>query len=448
MTKNQDFAFLHYDLPPDIARRKAAGDLAGAIRLIDMALGMNTRPELAARLRCERVRLERLPQNYPYTAQQAKDMMRQEWPDMSDGQFQYLLDRGRIDWRIINGQLRCHDDFLDTCRAYPQDAPGLRQEPEDNTQRDAMLARMRAEGGLAARVTVKASIRPREGAAGKSVQAWLPIPAACLQQSQIEFLDYTEGGLIAPETAPQRTIYWDSRERDEFSVTYRYLIRAPFVNVHKIVPDKVQPSFCLNEEAPHIMFTPYLRDLCARITKNFEGPLEKAVAIYDYVTGQVDYRYQPDYFQLDPIAELCARELRGDCGVMAILFITLCRIAGIPAQWQSGLSVKPGYAGCHDWAMFYIAPYGWLWADPSFGSGARRAGDNARRAHYFGNLDPCRMVANRAFMAPLTPPDPEWRSDPTDNQMGEMVVDGQGLNGPDMIRKTETLEFEYLPYHE
>ena len=88
------------------------------------------------------------------------------------------------------------------------------------------------------------------------------------------------------------------------------------------------------------------------------------------------------------IAELCARQLRGDCGVMAVLFITLCRIAGIPAQWQSGLSVKPGYAGCHDWAMFYIAPYGWLWADPSFGSGARRAGDQARRDHYFGNLDP------------------------------------------------------------
>ena len=61
MSRNQDFAFLHYDRPPDIARRKAAGDLKGAIRLIDIALGKAQQPELAARLRCERVRLERLP---------------------------------------------------------------------------------------------------------------------------------------------------------------------------------------------------------------------------------------------------------------------------------------------------------------------------------------------------------------------------------------------------
>ena len=446
MSRNQDFAFLHYDLPPDIARRKAAGDLKGAIRLIDIALGKAQQPELAARLRCERIRLERLPQNYPYSQDEAKAMMRQEWPDMTDAQFQHLLDAGRIDWRIINGRLYVHDDFIDSSRMYPEDAPGLKPEAEDTTARDQMLARMEAEGGLAARITIKAEIQPKEAADGRRVQAWLPIPAACPQQSEIELLDYTEGAQIAPEDAPQRTIYWDSRERDHFSVTYRYLIRAPFVNVHRIVPDKVQPSFFLNEEAPHIMFTPYLRDLCARITKGFEGPLEKAVAIYDYVTGQVDYRYQPDYFQLDSIADTCARELRGDCGVMAILFITLCRIAGIPAKWQSGLSVKPGEAGCHDWAMFYIAPHGWLWADPSFGSGARRHGDNRRRAHYFGNLDPNRMVANRAFFAPLTPPDPEWRHDPTDNQMGEMVLDGKGLFGPDMVRKVETLEFEYLPY--
>ena len=56
------------------------------------------------------------------------------------------------------------------------------------------------------------------------------------------------------------------------------------------------------------------------------------------------------------------------------------------------------------------------------------------------------MVANRVFMAPFTPPDPAWRSDPTDNQLGEMVVNGRGLLGSEMVRKAETLDFEYLPY--
>lgn len=446
MSKNQDFSTLHHPLPPDIARRKEAGDLVGAIRLIDGMLSQNSRPELAPRLRCERIRLERMPKNYPYTEEQAKAIMRQEWPDMTDDQFQTLLDNGRIDWRYINGQVCCHESFLGSVRLYPKEAPGLKQTPEDTSERDAMLARMKAEGGLAARITLTASIRPKTPADGKLVQAWLPFPSPVHQQSEIEILDCTEGGQVAAEDAPQRTIYWESTQRDSFTVTYRYLIRAPYVDMDTLTADPVQPDFFLEEEAPHIMFTPYLRTLCEHITDGCDGPLEKVRAIYDWITENIDYRYQPDYMQLDPIAELCARQRRGDCGVFAVLFITLCRIAGIPAKWQSGLSVKPDSAGCHDWAMFYIAPHGWLWADCSFGSASRRRGEPERRAHYFGNLDPCRMAANHRFAAPLTPPDPQWRNDPTDNQLGEMVVDGRGLDNTEMSRSVKVTEFEYLPY--
>lgn len=446
MSKNDDFRFLHYPLPPDVERRKARGDLAGAIRLIDRLLSEESRPELAARLRCERIRLERLPRDYPYSMPEAKEILRREWPDMTDGQFDALLDNGRIDWRYLNGEIFCHSGFLGSVRLYHAEAPGLAPEVEETVERDAMLTRMKAEGGLAARITLTATVAAREPAGGKLVQAWLPIPAPVHQQSQVEILHSTEGGRAAPDDAPQRTIYWESRERDAFTVTYRYLVRAPYVDMTTLTADTAQPTFFLEEEAPHIMFTPYLRDLCGRITARCTGPLEKARAIYDWVTEHIDYRYQPNYMQLDPIAELCARQRRGDCGVFSVLFITLCRIAGIPAKWQSGLSVKPDSAGCHDWAMFYVAPHGWLWADCSYGSGSRRRGEAERRAHYFGNLDPCRMAANHQFAAPLTPPDPAWRNDPTDNQLGEMAVDGVGLTSAGMERSVIVEEFEYLPY--
>ena len=38
---------------------------------------------------------------------------------------------------------------------------------------------------------------------------------------------------------------------------------------------------------------------------------------------------------------------------MALTFITMCRIAGVPARWQSGLYVAPDSVGSHDWAEFY-----------------------------------------------------------------------------------------------
>ena len=43
------------------------------------------------------------------------------------------------------------------------------------------------------------------------VRAWLPLPAACLSQSDIELEEFTEEPtVIAPENAPQRTVCWEA----------------------------------------------------------------------------------------------------------------------------------------------------------------------------------------------------------------------------------------------
>ena len=151
-----------------------------------------------------------------------------------------------------------------------------------------------------------------------------------------------------------------------------------------------------------------------------------------------------EYFGLENIAENCARNFKGDCGVQALLFITLCRCAGIPARWQSGLCAEPNDVGMHDWAMFYVAPHGWMFADPSYGGGAHRAGNEARRVHYFGNLDPYRMVANCEFRAPLDPPKAHWRHDPYDNQAGEIEYEDRGLRGPEYERDMEMTQYAEL----
>lgn len=444
MTENDNYLHLMVDLPSDVSRRVAAGDLAGAQRLIQGYLDAGCELPLRCRLNAELDRLKRLEDNYPYDRHAAIALVRQEWPDFTEEQFDALVDARRIDWRYINGEERYLASFLNSLRLYPKEAPGLKRTAEDHTERDNILRRMEEEGELTALITLKSAIRPKQAAQGKAVQAWLPVPAQCPQQSEIQILSATGGYTLAPEDAQARTIYWESRERDSFEVTYRYRFRAQYVDPFTLPWDGQQPLFYTGEWLPHIAFTPYLRALSERLTKDLDTPVEKAYAIYNWVTENVDYRYQPSYVLLDNIADTCAKDLRGDCGVMALLFITLCRIAGIPAKWQSGLSVHPDSAGCHDWCMFYAAPHGWLYADPSFGSGARRNLEPHRRRHYFGSLDPWRMVANSAFQTPLSPADPCFRHDPYDNQLGEMTVDGVGLLGSEMERTVETVEFKLL----
>ena len=223
---------------------------------------------------------------------------------------------------------------------------------------------------------------------------------------------------------------------------YRYKTTAVYADPLDFVSAPEQPTFDTEEQAPHIVFTPYLRALAAQLTEGITDPAEKAKRIYDYVTLNVRYHYQPAYFVQDCLPDRCARDRRGDCGIMALTFITLCRIAGIPARWESGFAVAPGDAGCHDWARFYVAPKGWMYADCSYGASMARRGDEVLRRHYFGSLDTGRMVANSAFEAPFDPPMLGFRSDPYDNQSGEMEADGVGLYGDDTVTTKEVLKFE------
>ena len=126
---------------------------------------------------------------------------------------------------------------------------------------------------------------------------------------------------------------------------------------------------------------------------------------------------------------------RGDCGLQALLFITLCRIAGIPARWQSGLDAKPGDIGEHDWAMFYTDKAGWRYADLSYGSSYIR-GALKRWDFFFGNADPYRIPINEGFQKEFDIPGKYPRIDPYDNQCGEAEYADHGL-------KNRDVEYEY-----
>ncbi len=189
---------------------------------------------------------------------------------------------------------------------------------------------------------------------------------------------------------------------------------------------EIRRDFC-REQLPHIRFTPYLRQLVREVVGEETNPLLKARRIYDYITSHVMYSYVRSYFTLTDIPEYVSTCFKGDCGVQALFFITMCRAAGVPARWQAGLYTTPLEIGCHDWAQFYVEPFGWLYADCSFGGAAFREGYEGRWEFYFGNLDPYRMPAAREFQADFNPPMAHLRNDPYDNQMGEVEYGDRSL---------------------
>lgn len=461
MNINENFRYLNIGLPEDILRLKTWGDFENATRLIDKRLAGDIPAALRSCLIVEKELIRRLPADYPFSYEEALAMMKKGIPDFTEEEFHALEDDNRIDWIFINGKrhyfLRFYNTLLKTDAAFAARAgvkdTGATQGEDKPDETKSLLDRameiMQEKGKFGARIKIRASVRIHDDAfePDKLVRVHIPIPAKCIQQSNIELVAFSHNPKhIAAEDAPQRTVYFEEvlQKNEPFYVEYVYDHVAPYCDPAKLVPDAEQPTFFTNEENPHIVFTPYIKELVKTLTQGLTSPVDKARAFYDFVTTKVKYSYMRNYFGLENIAENCARNFKGDCGVQALLFITLCRCAGIPARWQSGLDVMPTEAGMHDWAQFYIAPYGWLFADPSFGGSAFRTGNEARRNHYFGNLDIYRMVANCEFQHPLDPPKKHWRYDPYDNQAGEMEYEDKAILPTDYERDHDVIEFKEL----
>ncbi len=422
---------LSMPLPEDILKRKWAGDFDGAIKAIDARLKMELPDMLRARLECEKERIRRLPTQYPFTREEALARLREIVPSVTEEQFDEWELQGRIDFIYVKGEkryfVRCHRSITKHPELVRQAG---REVKPDNDWLDPMIREIKEKGSLTRRITMETSVYvDEEDFVPGDYLAHLPYPMPSAQQSDIRLLEGEPDG-FAPEGAPASTAWWRRHltEWREFALKYSYVSCIRYADpLHQPAPEAPlypnEPAPCADDLAEYgafMRFTPYLKALAADVTKAAVTDVDKAWKCYEFVTTKVDYSFMRDYFQIDNINEYCAVNLRGDCGLQALLFIILCRISGIPARWQSGMAIEPSYSGSHDWAQFYLKGWGWLFADCSYGGSAFRFGAKERHEFFFGNLDPMRMVATRAFQAPLTPELTTLRVDPYDNQAGEI----------------------------
>jgi len=173
------------------------------------------------------------------------------------------------------------------------------------------------------------------------------------------------------------------------------------------------------------VFTPEIRATAAEIVGDETNPLRKAQRIFRWISENVRYCAELEYSTIPNISAKALRTRQGDCGVQGLLFITLCRAAGVPARWQSGWETLPGDWNMHDWTEFYVEPWGWLPADPSYG--LQTHPDPAVQEFYCGHMDAYRLIVNVDYGRPLDPPKTSFRSEPADFQRGEIEIDGHNL---------------------
>ena len=295
------------------------------------------------------------------------------------------------------------------------------------------------------RVRYTLTLKPDAVPDGETVRCWLPYPRTDVpRQRDVKFI--SAGWVSRPDgsTSPQyfRTGLQDAQEITfsgdgcahstlymeapasagwplKFYEEFEYTACAEWIPLG-IVPED-SPSVSVNADgsrAPveflkerdrHVIFTPEITRLRDSLTRKEDSPVIKAKAFYDWIDANFPWASAREYSTLENIPEYVMKSRHGDCGQVSLLFITLCRSAGIPARFQSGFMMHPGDEGLHDWAEIWLDGYGWIPVDQSFGG-----------EKYLGAIDQYRLIINNDFGRALVPKKKYPRSETVDFQRGEV----------------------------
>ncbi|WP_425602194.1 transglutaminase-like domain-containing protein [Luteimonas aquatica] len=404
----------------------------------------------------QRERMRRILLDFSLDEQGVRERVRKQIPDLTEAEFARwnaagLFERMTIDGRTVYFNRAPSNLFRLSPEAAARRDPALSKlgnangpmespNPHHSEVRDAALAQGRRHvAPRRLQVTQSLTVDADAVPAGETVRAWIPYPRALPgQQEHLRFLTSEPARhRIAPESALQRTVYLEKPARKgqptAFSITYELTVYGQYVDIdpEKVVPAKITPELApyLAERPPHVVFTDVMRLYSAQAVGDEKNPYRIARKLFDAV-DRIPWAGAREYSTISNIGDYTLHAGHGDCGQQTLLLITLLRMNGIPARWQSGwIYSDGGYDNMHDWGWLYLAPYGWVPMDVTFGRlhGDGSAESRAVENFYLGGFDAYRIAFNDDYGRDFVPPKRFERSETVDLQRGEAEWRGGNL---------------------
>lgn len=437
-----------------ITRLQDAGELSRAAddaRAVLQREGGSLSAGDRSALEYEIERSRRIARDYSLSREELLGLLREGIAGFEDGELDAWIAGGRLDFLPIDGEPR----FVGPSRAnllfrFPEirarAAPPVSAAESrfllDHARRVSKEAAGNPRGmGRPRRFTVTMSIHvlPGRVARGETIRCWMPFPREEEFQRGVELLSAAPVPLhVNDARAPHRALYFEQASRGDeetvFRATWRMEVRPRWFNLKEARGAGRAGGPFTGEQPPHVAFSGRLIRLAEEIVGGAGEPAARARRIYDWIGAHLRYSFAREYSTLRNIPEGVLERGCGDCGQIALLFITLCRIAGVPARWQSGWVLFPFKRNLHDWAEIHLEPHGWVPVDPDYAMAVRQHHDGLRPEEkaaladfYFGGLDAYRMMINGDHGQPLVPPKEDFRSDPVDFQRGELEAGGRNL---------------------
>ncbi|MCR5002854.1 MAG: transglutaminase domain-containing protein [Bacteroidales bacterium] len=402
---------------------------------------------------------ERLAYDFSRTRDEVKEIISKTIPDVTDEQLDaWTANERKLESMVIDGERKyfrrtASNLFLvdDECKAvYDSLHPSVW--PEGHTiddyaadtliYQDVMATGKNIAQPRTMRVKYTITVDPGYVPSGKMIKCWMPYPRTDVaRQTRVKFISAGVNGNEITDSTDTRLVFSGNESKHStlfmkgpakkgqptvFHEEFEYTVSGEW---HDLDSTKVKPydkstelykEFTAEREA-HIIFTPELKALAEEITAGIENPYNQVKAIYDYVDAY-PWAGAREYSTIPNIPEYVYNIKHGDCGQQSLLLITLCRIKGIPAHFQSGFMMHPQEWNLHDWSEVYFEGIGWVPVDISFGKQKFQP-----EYFYLGGIDPWRMIVNQDFGKELIPAKKYPRSETVDFQRGEVEWAGGNI---------------------
>jgi len=398
----------------------------------------------------ERERMRRILLDFTLTAADVQARLRRQIPDLTPAEFAAWDAAGLLEHQVIDGRTlyfnRAPSNLFHLSKAalarrnstQPAWTDGPMESANAHHKEVRDLALASGKHSVAPRhvqVTYSITVPPDTIPAGETLKAWLPFPRALPgQQEDIHLIASSPAdSRIAPESALQRTVYMEQRaeahKATTFSITYDLNVFARYyaLDPSKVVPAQITPELAKDvaERPPHIVFTDDIRKFSREVVGDEKNPYRVAQKLFAAV-DRIPWAGAREYSTISNISDYALHAGHADCGQQTLLLMTLLRLNGIPARWQSGWVYSDGkYDNMHDWGWLYLAPYGWVPMDVTFGQ--LDSADPQIARFYLGGLDAYRLAFNDDISQPFVPAKSYVRSETVDSQRGEVEWRGGNL---------------------
>ncbi|MDR0844987.1 MAG: transglutaminase domain-containing protein, partial [Tannerella sp.] len=274
-------------------------------------------------------------------------------------------------------------------------------------------------------ITYKLKVDANAVPANEVIRCWLPYPRTdSRRQTNIELLttdaaDYR----ISPDEYVHKALYMEKTARQDEPTVFSYSFSMETVGEwFGLQPGDIKPynkeselyKKYTAERRTHVLFGDKIKAISAEIVGDETNPLLVSNRILQYIKDHYPWASALEYSTMDNIPEYVISNNHGDCGMVGLLYITLCRYNGIPARWQSGFMLHPGNVNLHDWTEAYFEGIGWVPVDPSF---IRRSFDDKDVNKFYSNgIDAYRWIVNDDYSMELFPAKKYPRSETVDFQ--------------------------------